>query len=878
MNSIYTIAEETIKAQVLADMSRLGIAPHNPNEIIADGELHRYTIEGDNINTKNGAYRIHTDGRPAWYLKDWKRGIDTTGKFNDGVLSGSDLEAYRTRLNDEGYMQHVELVRYERERKEQERKKKATAQAQELFKNAAPVSPEHEYIRRKGMKNIANFRLGDKGELLIPITNAETKAFMSVQRIQPDGQKFFIKDTATGGGCYSFAPKKPDERLHFICEGIATGDTVYNLTGGKYRVTCTFTCHHLLDVTKAMMKRYPRSVFVIASDNDTKTEADTGNNPGRSAAKFVVTCGYAKGIVIPSFKPNEDGTDWNDYALLHGEEKAAKEFMHQLDIVLSTHEPEVSEVDILTEEDNTNDIKDKEDKAQLVFERLCGIRDRYLKGRNIFFHGSIKGGEYWQYAFDGGYWYRMTDADLQAELANFVEHKETNHHIKELSMMVRLFVTRSIRPDFNNKPVVCFRNGTLELDTGTFREHRPEDFTTWALGYDYNPNTKCERFSHFLEEVSNGDITRINFLHDMLGYILYPDNRLERAFFLIGGGKNGKSVLLHVIEDVFRNVNRRDNAETITHVAPCTLDNPTQIIKLEGALVNLTADINPNLKGCEAYIKSLISGDTLSGNYKFCDNRSFTSRAKIIASCNSMIRLNDDTYGMRRKLMFCKFERCFDVPDIHLKEKLFDERAGIFNLIYAAYRELLAREEQDKDKAIRASKDQSEFMTEFANTANPVRSFWEEYGEEYCGQHEVKKSAAFDDYRRFCERNGLYAGTERAFHKAFFNLLQELLIDVDNTLRRRDKDKPDRFIYYYVFNSKRPPEHVTPNAENEGTNSMVQAVKDEQAKQETTEQQTHNDEGTTDSEDTTQGTTTRGQVNEELQRILEAGRIEPKSA
>lgn len=36
--------------------------------IIADGQLHRFRIQGHKSGTLNGAYALHLDGNPAGYL------------------------------------------------------------------------------------------------------------------------------------------------------------------------------------------------------------------------------------------------------------------------------------------------------------------------------------------------------------------------------------------------------------------------------------------------------------------------------------------------------------------------------------------------------------------------------------------------------------------------------------------------------------------------------------------------------------------------------------------------------------------------------------------------------------------------------------------
>ena len=342
---MYEVPEHLIIEQVEAHMRRLGISPHGNISLKADGELHRYCVEGDSPGSKNGAYRIHTDGVPAWYLCDWKRNIDVTGHFDDSGLTGSDKEAYTQCINDKAYIEQSRIHRETLEREERKRKREATYKAQELYEQSAPATLEHEYLKRKRIANIKDFRLGEKGELLIPLHNAsKPREFMSLQQIYANGRKYFFKDTSTGTACYEFEPEEENDRLIIICEGIATGETIYRLTGKRFRVVCAMNCNNLQEVTKGIKARFPRADILIGADNDLRTYSNYGNNPGRSCAEFVVRCGHAKGIIIPDFLAHQDGSDWNDYEAINGSDKARAEISRQLDTVLSEKDnpPEVT--------------------------------------------------------------------------------------------------------------------------------------------------------------------------------------------------------------------------------------------------------------------------------------------------------------------------------------------------------------------------------------------------------------------------------------------------------------------------------------------------------------------------------------------------------
>ena len=307
--------------------------------------------------------------------------------------------------------------------------------------------------------------------------------------------------------------------------------------------------------------------------------------------------------------------------------------------------------------------------------------------------------------------------------------------------------------------------------------------------------------------ITKGEQSRIDHLADMLAYSLYEDNRLEKLFFLIGGGANGKGTFLHMLEDLFTNANPCEAFRSVTHVQPCEFDKPTERIALEGSILNVAYDVEKDLRGCSSYLKSLAGNDRITGNRKFCDSHSFTSRAKVISSCNHVPIIDDDSYGMRRKLCFVRFEAKFDEgnADTHMREKLQAELPAIYNKVYAAYQELRKREELCGQDAIRLSCDQPALISAFSVFADPVRDFWHTKKEEYLSRGEIKKPEVYEDFKNFAERNNIdliRAGIrEKTFQTKFFAVLNEDSAVSANYSQRKTKEGR-----YYCYTIQQRPE------------------------------------------------------------------------
>jgi putative DNA primase/helicase len=100
------------------------------------------------------------------------------------------------------------------------------------------------------------------------------------------------------------------------------------------------------------------------------------------------------------------------------------------------------------------------------------------------------------------------------------------------------------------------QNGVVDLRTGVLRSAAREDFVTKRSPVRFNPEAKAPRFLQFIEEVTGASGTLANrpelarYLQLALGYSLTGSTEEHKMFLAIGGGANGKNVLLDTFQRV----------------------------------------------------------------------------------------------------------------------------------------------------------------------------------------------------------------------------------------------------------------------------------------------------------------------------------------
>ncbi|MDC8450045.1 MAG: AAA family ATPase [Nitrospira sp.] len=270
-------------------MKARGITP--PDEIVADGELHRFKSSGDD-RKKNGAYVFHQDGKPAGWFCCHRLGVDETWSAKTGSpMTAEERAEHKKRI--------AELQRL-REEEEKHHHEEAAERAQQILAEAKPAPSNHPYLTRKKIKAHGAF-VTVNGELLIQVM-IEGKP-SSLQFIAADGAKRFLSGGAVAGGSHTFS-NMTNAKVILICEGFATGAAVYEASG--LPVIIAFSASNLLAVAQATRKQNPTAQIVICGDHD---KSGVGQKAAREAANTI------EGIAVI---PQSEGDDWNDVAVRDG--------------------------------------------------------------------------------------------------------------------------------------------------------------------------------------------------------------------------------------------------------------------------------------------------------------------------------------------------------------------------------------------------------------------------------------------------------------------------------------------------------------------------------------------------------------------------------
>ncbi|EIJ0903701.1 DNA primase, partial [Listeria monocytogenes] len=248
------------------------------------------------------------------------------------------------------------------------------------------------------------------------------------------------------------------------------------------------------------------------------------------------------------------------------------------------------------------------------------------------------------------------------------------------------------------------------------------------------------------------------YIQKAVGYSLSGSTSEQVMFILFGNGRNGKSVFLDIINDIFGSYATNIQPQTIM-VKQQSSNANSDIARLHGARFVTTTEPNEGVRLDEGLVKQLTGGDKVTARHLYKDEFEFTPEFKIWMATNHkpIIRGRDD--GIWRRLHLVPFT--VKIPDEkvdkQLKYKLRSELTGILNWAVEGFLKW-QKEGLGMPKAVENA------SSEYKSEMDVITAFIEDccdVGE----KQEVDVKVLYETYREWAKDNGQYLMSNTKFGK-----------------------------------------------------------------------------------------------------------------
>lgn len=390
----------------------------------------------------------------------------------------------------------------------------------------------------------------------------------------------------------------------------------------------------------------------------------------------------------------------------------------------------------------TKDIKQYEYKVIVVNAILKKSRSLDLDFKN--FQDKL-------YVYNRCYWSALGNDELMIFLTECAKKtgikKTKSQYFKFSEDLLKQFKasTISVSDQEMKKNLINLRNGTLEIDKNNvkLRPFRKEDFLTYQLNFDFDPQANAPMFQKFLDQVLP-DRSLQYIISEYLGsiFISSRDIKFEKALFLYGGGSNGKSVIYEVIQALLGSENLSSYP-----LHKLTTDSNTRA-KINDKLLNFSSEAGEI--GDFSNFKKLVTREPVDAKLLYKDVYEIENYAKLMFNCNELPKKNEYDYGYFRRFMIVPFDITIakEDQDKTLSKKIIgNELTGILNWILEGMLRLY------QNQNFTSSETSDKALGEFMLDSDSVKMFIQE------GQYEksselISLMDIFSDFRNYCLSNG----------------------------------------------------------------------------------------------------------------------------
>jgi putative DNA primase/helicase len=361
------------------------------------------------------------------------------------------------------------------------------------------------------------------------------------------------------------------------------------------------------------------------------------------------------------------------------------------------------------------------------------------------------------------------------EIENYAKLSESMRRRKAFVEAASVIEALNITSDAldRNPWLLSVKNGTIDVTTGEFREHRQEDMITKIANVDYDPQADCPLWKQFIREIMDFKADVISFVQTAAGWALTGDISEQTMFILFGSGANGKSTFLNTIMYLLGDYAIATPTETFMRKNGDQYTN--DIARLRGTRFVTTTEAEQGRRLSEPLIKKITGNDQMTARFLYGEFFNFTPTFKIFMATNHKPVIKGTDHGIWRRIKLIPFTTRIpeEKQDKHLELKLREEGPGILNWLLEGTRRW-KREQLKAPAAILNATD------EYRGEMDVIGNFLKEC----CVQRpeaSIRIRELFKAYQDWCEGNNEHAVSER-----FFGLhLKEMGIEQSRTSEAR---------------------------------------------------------------------------------------------
>lgn len=342
-------------------------------------------------------------------------------------------------------------------------------------------------------------------------------------------------------------------------------------------------------------------------------------------------------------------------------------------------------------------------------------------------------------------------------------------HLPQLSKAKRQevlsYLDVLIRYDSQPSPpnMIAFRNGVYDVLDGSFNAFSPEYVITNMIPWDWNPNAYFELTDEIMDNISCHDKTTRHLLEEMVGSCFYRSNALAggKAFILTGTGANGKSTFLDMVKQLLgkQNISVLDMKKLS--------NNRFSPAMMAGKIANIGDDISDEFVSDSSDFKKIVTGQTITAEFKGQDEFAFEPFCKLLFSANSIPRIGKgrDSGAILRRLVIVPFNARFTPDSPDYKPFIGEDLQCQESMEYMVKIGLEGLKRVLDTRQYSTNEAMQEELIEYEESNNPIIGFFREAENDEVKIEDEVTSVVYRKYNEWCLSNSLQPLSNGEFSK-----------------------------------------------------------------------------------------------------------------
>lgn len=336
--------------------------------------------------------------------------------------------------------------------------------------------------------------------------------------------------------------------------------------------------------------------------------------------------------------------------------------------------------------------------------------------------------------------------------------KDSRNHNKKVNMMKECehllpVINETFDNDFN---LFNVQNGFIDLKAGKLNDHERKNYFTKISHVEYTDKSDCPKWDEFLDDIFLGNQELVRFIQRAVGYSLSGHTSEQVLFVLYGNGRNGKSVFLDILNEIFGNYSTNIQPKAIM-ASKNQSDASPEIAKLDGARLVTTTEPNEGERFDEGLLKQLTGGDRVSARKLYENEFEFTPQFKLWMATNHKPYVRGRDEGIWRRFVIIPFDKQIPLHEIDrdLTKKLKRELPAIMRWCVDGFLEW-QRIGLSEPKIIKEQRD--EYRVEMDSIASFINDCCE-----LNPMQKIKSSEIFSAYDRWAKDNNQHIMSSTKF-------------------------------------------------------------------------------------------------------------------